>query len=342
MTIRKRLFVSNAAIVFISLLMLMMIFAGMFNIAEKTYFKRFDDLQSITVVDRNGQEIVLENTHENEHGESQDSEWIKMHKKEINTIFIMFLTVGAAAIALILILSALFTRLTIKRIMRPVETLIGAANRIRYENLNEPIDYSCDDEFKEVCDAFDEMQLHLKEGIEKNLAYENARITMVTDISHDLRTPLTSVKGYLKGMLDGIANTPEKQNMYLDIAYKKACSMDGLLDKLFYFSKLETNNMPMYKSLIDLKTYLQGYAEGLLPELKGKNSDISFICEGEKCTSMVDMDQMNRVLDNLVENSLKYNKNVSIQICLRSDSNDNIIIFSDNGLQAPDHISSRK
>lgn len=215
--------------------------------------------------------------------------------------------------------------------MKPAEILISAAKRIDMQNLDEPIDYSGNDEFKEVCDVFDDMQLHLKEGIEKNLAYEKARTTMITDISHDLRTPLTSVKGFLKGMLDGMASTPEKQKMYMEIAYKKACSMDVLLDKLFYFSKLETKNMPMYLMTVNLKSYLSEYCEALCPELKGKDCDISFECGSGEYFSEVDKSQFDRVLDNLIENSLKYNGKVKIRVELKGNEAKNVITVSDNG-----------
>lgn len=91
-----------------------------------------------------------------------------------------------------------------------------------------------------VCDTFNTMQQHLGEEIEKSQKYEKARTEMGPGISHDLRTPLTSVKGYIKGMLDGVANTPEKQRQYLEISYRKSCDMEKLLQKQFFFSKLET------------------------------------------------------------------------------------------------------
>lgn len=274
MTIRKRLFISNAVIVLTSLVMLMAVMLGVLKVAEKIYMPNFDDLHHVTVTDRNGETLVLNNDVFHENG----GELLAKYKSEITSMFILFISVGAGAIILILLLSNIFTQIMLKEIMKPAEILISAAKRIDMQNLDEPIDYSGNDEFKEVCDVFDYMQLHLKEGIEKNLAYEKARTIMITDISHDLRTPLTSVKGFLKGMLDGVASTPEKQKIYMEIAYKKACSMDVLLDKLFYFSKLETKNMPMYLMNVDLKSYLSEYCEALSPELKGKGSDISFEC----------------------------------------------------------------
>ena len=84
-------------------------------------------------------------------------------------MFILFISVGAGAIVFILLLSNVFTQIMLKEIMKPAEILTSAAKRIDMQNLDEPIDYSGNDEFKEVCDAFDDMQLHLKEGIEKIL-----------------------------------------------------------------------------------------------------------------------------------------------------------------------------
>ncbi len=106
-------------------------------------------------------------------------------------------------------------------IMKPVNMLGDAAGRIIEGDLDTAIDYMDADEFQPVCKSFDLMQLHLKEQMEKNLAYEKARTEMVSGISHDLRTPLTSIKGYIKGMLDGIAGTEEKRQEYLSVAYKK-------------------------------------------------------------------------------------------------------------------------
>lgn len=141
-----------------------------------------------------------------------------------------------------------------------------AAKRVMDGDLTTPISYPYEDEFKGVCDSFDLMQEHLREEMEKNAAYEKARTEMVSGISHDLRTPLTSIKGYVKGMLDGIANTEEKRTEYLKIAYRKSCDMDVLLSKLFYFSKLETGNMPFFFRECDVERFLRDYVEEKEPE----------------------------------------------------------------------------
>lgn len=75
---------------------------------------------------------------------------------------------------------------------------------------------------------------------------EKARIDMVTGISHDLRTPLTAIRGYIKGILDGVADTPKKKEWYLQTAYEATGEMNLLLQKLFDFSRMESGKMPFH------------------------------------------------------------------------------------------------
>lgn len=89
------------------------------------------------------------------------------------------------------------------------------------------------------------MQKHILMEKEKNYKYEKARTDMIAGISHDLRTPLTAVRGTIKGLMDGVASTPERQNRFLKTAYRRTGDMDVLLNQLFYLSKLETGNMPL-------------------------------------------------------------------------------------------------
>lgn len=161
-------------------------------------------------------------------------------------MILSMLASGLVAIGIIVLFSQAFSRYQIKRLLRPVNALTDAARRVEEGDLSTPVDYQGRDEFTSVCAAFDHMQRHLLQEREKNALYEQARTDLVAGISHDLRTPLTSVKGYIKGLRDGVAQTPERQRQYLDIAYRKACDMDVLLQRLFYFSRLETGNLPLF------------------------------------------------------------------------------------------------
>ncbi|BFH37713.1 histidine kinase dimerization/phospho-acceptor domain-containing protein [Paenibacillus melissococcoides] len=162
-------------------------------------------------------------------------------------------------ILVILLLSQLFTRKLAWRILNPLSALSEGAKRIERGDLSKPLTYTGNDEFASVCAAFNHMQEHLIKEREKNTAYEKARVDLVAGISHDLRTPLTSIKGYIKGLRDGVANTPEKRENYLRIAYQKSCEMDVLLQKLFYYSNLETGNLPLSLADVDLGCFVRDF-----------------------------------------------------------------------------------
>ena len=269
---------------------------------------------------------------------TQEGSFLGMGRGMFEMFLIVFLIIGIISIAGILLCSQIFTKLLINRILMPLNDLDAAAKRIDRGELTTAIAYKEENEFKSVCDSFDLMQEHLKEGLEKNSAYEKARTDMVSGISHDLRTPLTSVKGYIKGMMDGVANTEEKRRQYLTIAYKKACDMDSLLSKLFYYSKLETGNMPFFKQTVEMGKYLEDYVREKSQELSEKHGELSFEkkMEGD-CFCEIDSEQIKRVLDNLIENSIKYGNADPLSIIISLDRNKDVlngmvsITVSDNG-----------
>lgn len=260
---------------------------------------------------------------------------------KIQNFLIAFIIIGVVSIILILIASQIYSKIMIKRVMNPVALLTKAARQIENGDLTQQITYINDDEFKPVIKAFNSMQLHLMREREKTASYEKARTDMIAGISHDLRTPLTSIKGYIKGISDGVANTPEKEKQYLDIAYRKSCDMEVLLKKLFYFSKLETGNMPLNLQKCDLARFASDFVNEISYELKSKNAEITFECKDFGHTVMIDKEQISRVLYNLVDNSIKYSgiekdKKLMLKIKVWKSDNTEHLAFSDNGNGVPD------
>ncbi len=117
------------------------------------------------------------------------------HRPQAEVMLISVFVSGLAAMGVIWLFSVVFARYQLRQIMRPVNALTAGAKRVEQGDLSTPIDYQGRDEFAAVCAAFDHMQRHLLEEREKNAAYERARTDLVAGISHDLRTPLTSMKG---------------------------------------------------------------------------------------------------------------------------------------------------
>lgn len=252
---------------------------------------------------------------------------------EVGGLMMNFWVVGCIAIAVIIAISYIFTHWLLKFISRPLSALTAGAVRVELGDLSQPIDYHGKDDFKTVCDSFDRMQSHLKEERDKNAAYEKARADLVTGISHDLRTPLTSVRGYIKGIQDGIANTPEKVEHYLRTAYEKAGEMDMLLQRLFFFSKVETGNLPLNKKTIDLADLTRYYVDeaSLDPMLQSVSFETDFGAGPHPAS--VDAGQLRRVFNNLTENAVKYSSRspVTISIGIQTEGDMQVLTFKDNG-----------
>lgn len=237
-----------------------------------------------------------------------------------------------ALVLAVVLLVTLHTQRLVKRIMRPVNALSDSATRVEHGDLSKPVDYYSKDEFSPVCTAFNQMQIHLQEEQVKNAAYEQSRIELIAGISHDLRTPLTSIKGYLKGLQDGVADTEEKRAQYQTIAYRKACEMDSLLQKLFFLSRLETRSLPLLLVNTDLLEFVKRFAATI--PLDFTQTQVAVTIEGdEPCRVRIDQEQMHRVLANLTQNSVRYAQRDPLLLHIRVyRENEQVFLqFSDNG-----------
>ena len=260
------------------------------------------------------------------------------HRPQAEVMLISVFVSGLAAMGVIWLFSVVFARYQLRQIMRPVNALTAGAKRVEQGDLSTPIDYQGRDEFAAVCAAFDHMQRHLLEEREKNAAYERARTDLVAGISHDLRTPLTSMKGYIKGMRDGVANTPEKRERYLDIAYRKSCDMERLLQRLFYFSRLETGNLPLFLVDSDLNRFAGRFAREAGEELAASGGQVNFRPAEGPLPVRVDEEQLLRVLNNLKENARRYAgaQPLVLDVSVRREGNHACLRFADNGRGVPE------
>ena len=188
-------------------------------------------------------------------GEYSDFGEFKNNPHMMSTLLMVFLLDGLLCVGGLLFMSQFFTRRLVGRIMQPLDALSEGVERVKAGVLTEPIHYAGNSEFEKICGAFNEMQAHILEEQEKNKRYEKARTDMIAGISHDLRTPLTVIRGTIKGLRDGIAATPETQEKFLDTAYRRTIDMDELLQRLFYVSKLETGNMPLHVERVNITSF---------------------------------------------------------------------------------------
>lgn len=254
-------------------------------------------------------------------------------KNSLTTILILLLIDGIFCIGALLIISQIFTKRLIEHITNPLDALSEGAKRMKEGNFSEPVKYKGDIEFEYVCDAFNEMQEHITEANAEKESYEKVRVEMVAGISHDLRTPLTAIRGTIKGLKDGVATTPELREKFLDTAYRRTIEMDRLLERLFYFSKLETGNMPLFFEKTEWSEYLEAYVKRY--ELLIENESIKIKIKDVKkgLFSNIDREQIKRILDNILENSKKYAETDKLEITINIFEEHAYVVLeiSDNG-----------
>lgn len=241
------------------------------------------------------------------------------------------------SLLVILFLTALFLITWIYRAIVPrMKRLEEAAASIKEGDLDCAIDTSGDDEISDLCKAFEDMRLHLKESTQEKIEIEESHCALISNIAHDLKTPLSVIKGYSEGILDGVANTPQKQEQYLKTINKKATEMSSLINELTFYSNMETNRIPYEFEKFVAKDFFEKCSEELKEELESEYIAFeSQILIADNIEIVLDFAQIMRVLHNLVSNSVKYMRaDVSPVIRLRvSDAGDFVQIeLEDNGV----------
>ncbi len=152
-----------------------------------------------------------------------------------------------------------------------------------------------------------EMRIRLKESTEEKVIFDSQNKELISNISHDLKTPITAIKGYVEGLLDGVADTPEKQEKYLRTIYNKANDMDRLINELTFYSKIDTNRIPYTFSKINVREYFDDCIEDIGLELGQQQIELTY--ENQVAGDIMviaDAEQMKRVINNIVSNSIKY------------------------------------
>lgn len=254
-------------------------------------------------------------------------------KMNMFTIFVIFII--SIFIVSFIIVNALISLLLSERIVKPVEELKKAAAEISKGNLEQAIAAFGDEEISGLCSDFERMRVQLKDSVKMREKYDDDRKMLISSISHDLKTPITSIKGYVEGILDNIANTEEKRRFYLNTIYSKAENIDAMIEDLLLYSKLDLNQIPFNFETTNIKEFFKYCIYEVEPELKKSNIGIELKSELKLDTYVnVDLDRMKRVILNIIDNSRKYmNKEAGkIEIRLRETSLSVIIEIKDNGV----------
>ncbi|NHM30757.1 sensor histidine kinase [Neobacillus terrae] len=223
-------------------------------------------------------------------------------------------------ILILIITNGLLTYYVSRSIIRPIRELQKAAKEMKDGNLHVEIEPRSKDELGQLAMDFDEMRVRLKESMELQAAYEANRKELIANISHDLKTPITTIKGYVEGIRDGVANSPDRMNRYIQTIYNKSIDLDHMIDELFLYSKLDLQRLPFLFEKIQFDHYIQDFVEELQFDVEDKYTEVLLEIEKNGVYKVLgDREHLKRVIANIVNNSLKYiekeNKKLSFHLC---------------------------
>ena len=209
---------------------------------------------------------------------------------------------------IILVFTALSVGLWIYRsIAVPLVKLKKATKNIKEGNLDFVLEVEGNDEFSQLCQDFEEMRKRLKESTEEKILMDKENKELISNISHDLKTPITAVKGYVEGIMDGVADTPEKMDRYVRTIYNKTNEMNHLINELTFYSKIDTNRIPYTFSKLNVEDYFSDCAEELGLEMETRGIELVYANYVEKGVQVIaDGEQIRRVIHNIVSNAIKY------------------------------------
>lgn len=261
----------------------------------------------------------------------KDSPWqITDYSQEaFNLGIVMMLLV----IGIILITNRFLTRLVFRSIVTPLDTLVYGVHQIRDGNLDYRIEYKGRDEFAQVCVDFNEMAQRLLDMVNAQQKNDENRRELIACISHDLRTPLTSIKAYVEGLEKGVADNPQMQRMYLDTIKNKTEDLEHIVAQLFLFSKLDVGEFPFNIEQVNIAAMISDYVDRTAPEYRDKNLELSVTANIRNQMIHADTVQLRNVFTNLLENTLKYGsqETKTMHISCVEDDGSVKITFTDNG-----------
>ena len=242
----------------------------------------------------------------------------------------VFAAVAAALMLAAVALTDLYlTRSLFRHISRLLDTLTAGVARIRDGDLDTPIAYTEPDEFKAACDAVDEMAARLKASLEQQQAAQQQKQELIAGMSHDLKSPLTAIRAYTEGLLEGVAQDEATRQRYLQTIYAKEADMETLVNRLFAFAKMDVSAYPVRLEPLALRPALDAVAE--------EQEGVVVTVDAPDMTVLADHELLRRIAVNLLDNSRKYGgrEDVSVRISAERRGDTAAIVFADNGAGVP-------
>lgn len=192
------------------------------------------------------------------------------------------------------------------RSVRYVGKISDAMNSIAEGDLNTTVEVVGDDEFSSMAENLNKMVAETRKLMDKERESERTKNELITNVAHDLRTPLTSIIGYLELLSGKVQLPPEMQKKYIDIAYSKSRRLEKLIEDLFGFTKMNYGKIAMHVSQVDIVKLLGQLLEEFYPNFADKGLSYELQSNVPAKIITADGNLLARLFDNLINNAIKY------------------------------------
>ncbi len=271
-------------------------------------------------------------------------------------IYLLFIWVGYKAIGIILavfitikeIIYLFFLWRLEKRIFQPIERLNLGVQEIAMGNYNVSIENDVENEIGLLIDSFNDMTRKLRAAEKLKQDYEENRKSLIANISHDLKTPIASIQGYIEAISEGTVRSPEKMDKYLKIITHNTAYVNKLIDDLLLFSQLDMNKLDFDFEEIKFNAFIDDLIEEFQLELEERNSCLCYLnkLEGD-CLLYIDRKRFCQAMRNIIGNAVKYGPEKDLVVIIEVYRQDDYIkiAIKDNGSGIPadklEHIFER-
>lgn len=267
----------------------------------------------------------------------------EQYEREIRSFLLLVAVLCLLMLALlilsIVVTNRFLTRFMFRRVEEPLRLLTEGVAKVSSGELDYAIHYDRPDEFWPVCKAFNEMATRLRVSAERSATEEQSRRELFAGISHDLRSPLTSVRAYTEALLDGMAKTPEDTRRYLIKIRTHEGEIERMVEALFLYTKMELRDYPVCRQMLDLRTELMRICEEI-PTDSGLAVDLSDVLP---ISVMADPFLLKRVILNLLDNSRKYRRGdiAHVRVTAVRTEHGALMSVADDGTGVPEELLSR-
>ena len=246
----------------------------------------------------------------------QSSALLNMVRQSDVVVILVYVLIGILAFSITFLLLQEKSAAYIGRISDAVE-------RISEGDLNTQVEVVGDDEFSSMASNLNKMVEDIRRLMDKERESERTKNELITNVAHDLRTPLTSIIGYLELLSGQVVLPPDMQKKYIDIAYSKAKRLEKLIEDLFGFTKMNYGKLAMHVSKVDIVKLLGQLLEESYPNFANKG--LSYELQSNVPVKIITADGnlLARLFDNLINNAIKYGaegKRVTVKVTAEADT----------------------